>query len=556
MNTIKYLDAPATLFSHVRRHAYNTPNSVALRAANRTVSYAELEAEVRCVAAQLAARNIGRGDIVALQLPNSPEFVVAMLAINAVGATVQMIHMPYRQAELNFLLGHSRAKAYIGLSQFRTESPVRMALEAARTQTAGAGPARGAKASLKFVIAIGEPVAGAEDWRELSVPSKLADAWLAPLISPDDFFVLLYTSGTTASPKGVPIQHRRFLGNAIVSLEQLEISADDVLLSAAAFTHLYGLFVLQMGLIAGASLSLLPAFTPGDLVATVVRDQSTAIFAGPAHFKPLLDQGDMTTQDFAHVRFICLSGTAVPVALAKQVEAQLTDGVVIQLWGMSELQAGSYGRPKDPPHIRLATAGRASPGTALRIVDDAGQPLGFEQEGRLQVRGHSLFGGYLDNRQATDAAFTDVWFDTGDIGMLTPDSALVITGRVKELINRGGVKFNPTDVELILDRVAGVERCVLVPMPDPVLGERTCAFVKRNGQAEVTLAALTQMLELAGVAKFKWPERLEFIEEMPLTPTQKVMRSKLSDLLSKGEQVTMPSNNQPVVGQRSPEPST
>jgi cyclohexanecarboxylate-CoA ligase len=144
------------------------------------------------------------------------------------------------------------------------------------------------------------------------------------------------------------------------------------------------------------------------------------------------------------------------------------------------------------------------------------------------VRGPSLFDGYLNNPAASAAAFCDGWFDTGDTARLTADAALVITGRVKELINRGGIKFNPTDVELLLDQVAGVERCVLVPMPDPVMGERACAFVKLNGQGEVNLEVLTAALACAGLAKFKWPERLIFVDDLPLTPTQKVMRAKLA----------------------------
>jgi non-ribosomal peptide synthetase component E (peptide arylation enzyme) len=116
--------------------------------------------------------------------------------------------------------------------------------------------------------------------------------------------------------------------------------------------------------------------------------------------------------------------------------------------------------------------------------------------------------------------------------MMREDAGLVITGRVKELINRGGVKFNPVDVEAILDRVSGVARCILAPMPDPILGERTCAFVQRNGTSPVTLESLVQALERAGVAKFKWPERLEFVDEFPLTPTQKVRRPLLTALIT------------------------
>ncbi|HMS80275.1 MAG TPA: AMP-binding protein, partial [Burkholderiaceae bacterium] len=186
-----------------------------------------------------------------------------------------------------------------------------------------------------------------------------------------------------------------------------------------------------------------------------------------------------------------------------------------------------------PGERRPGPAGGPSRRADRRVAahNDA-PPLPAGAEGRLQVRGPSVFAGYLDNAEASAEAFDGGWFDTGDTARLRADGALVLTGRVKELINRGGVKFNPVDVEVLLDRVPGVGRCVLVPMPDPVLGERGCAFVVPDGRAEVTLAGLTAALEAAGVAKFKWPERLEFVEELPLTPTQKVRRAELARRLT------------------------
>ena len=307
-----------------------------------------------------------------------------------------------------------------------------------------------------------------------------------------------------------------------------------MLLPAAPMTHLYGLFVLEMALLAGAAVSLLPAFSPDALLATLERDSVTAVFAGPAHFRPLLDLPDeRTAAAMQALRLVCLSGTAVAPALAAAVEARLPRGRVIQLWGMSELQAGSYGRPDDPAELRQHTAGRPSPGTELRVVDDDGRPA--SGAGRLQMRGQSLFDGYLDNPAATAAAFQDGWFDTGDLACLRADGALVLTGRVKEIINRGGVKFNPADVEAVIERLPGVLRSAVVPMPDPVLGEKACAFVEAS--APLTLAQVTAALDAAGIARFKWPERLEMVEQMPMTPTQKIMRGRLAALLrERGEE--------------------
>ena len=521
-----------TLQAAVAQRARTHPDSIALAHDLGHVSYAALHRLAMQAAAGLHARGVRAGDVIAVQLPNSMPFVVTLLAAGALGATVQMLHMPYRRAELSTLLVHGGASAYVGLCRFKDTAPLATvdALGTARLLIGVQAGTADAEEGLS---------AGAVAWPALL---RSGEGGAPPAVAPASAatrYVLLHTSGTTADPKGVPVSHAQFIGNAAAALEPLQIRASDVLLPAAPFTHLYGLFVLEMGLLAGACVSLLPAFTPAALPVVVRRDRVTAIFAGPAHFRPLLDQPGATAATavgtgagaFDGVRLVCLSGTAVARELAQAVESLLPRGQVIQLWGMSELQAGSYGRPDDPADLRLGTAGRPSPGTELRIRSD-GADLPAGSEGRLQVRGPSLFSGYLDNPQATAAAFTDGWFDTGDTGYLTPEGALVLTGRTKEIINRGGVKFNPLDVEAIIDRIPGVARSAIVPMPDPVLGERACVFVQPaaaqpQGAPELTLAAVTRMLEHAGIARFKWPERLELVDEMPLTPTQKIMRGRL-----------------------------
>jgi cyclohexanecarboxylate-CoA ligase len=510
------------LASHVSRHAFNRPQSSSIRWGETILDYQTLEARVRSVASGLRSLGLTSGDVLAVQLPNSLEFVVALLAANRIGVVTQTVHMPYRRAELAGLLAHSRAQAFIGVSQFKDFSPAQTVLDLRSDPVHGLD-------RMRHVIAVGDPRAGAIHWATLAASAPDTAPGASDIDAP---FVLLYTSGTTTSPKGILTPARRFIKNASQAVTELGLAQQDVILSAAPFTHLYGLFALQCALIAGASISLLPAFSPADLTATVQRDKPTHIFAGPAHFKPLLDQELMQPADYSSTRVLCLSGTTVPLALAKAVEARLPKGVVIQLWGMSELQAGSYARPGDPAEIRLETAGRAAPEIQLQVVDDSNRPLAPGLEGRLRVKGPSVFEAYLDNPAESNASLVDGWFDTGDTAILRADGGLVITGRVKELINRGGIKFNPVDVETILDAVAGVARCILAPMPDPVLGERTCAFVLRNGKSPVTLDRLLEALQSAGIAKFKWPERLEFVDDFPITPTQKVRRSALTASLT------------------------
>ncbi len=507
-----------TLCDWLHAWAERTLESPAIYHAGAQLSYRELSERAQSFASGLQALGISKGDVVALQLSNLPEFVISHLALCLLGAVTQTVHMPYQGAELRFLLQHSQATAFIGLSTFKDTSPVSTVLGLT-----------GEIESLTQVISVGSDVAGAQAFTEVQAHPPLT-TWPAP--DSLDPFVLLYTSGTTANPKGVPVRYCQFLSNTRVSVADLGVNASDVILSVAPFTHLYGLYTLHLALCSGAAMSLLPMFSPPDLIATIARNRASCVFAAPAHLAACRDAHLLDSRDnLSSLRFVCLSGSAVPPTLAQLVDERLDHGVVIQLWGMSELQAGAYTRPDDPPEVRHTSAGRPSPGTRLRVVLDDGSEAAPDVEGELWVQGGAVFDGYLNNEVATREAFdgdaTQRWFRTGDLATLSAAGHVTLTGRVKEIINRGGIKFNPTDVEAIIDEMPAVMRSALVPYPDPVLGERTCAMVVTAPGASLSLEDVTQTLSASGIAKFKWPERLQLIEEMPLTPTQKIMRGEL-----------------------------
>ncbi|HSA88835.1 MAG TPA: class I adenylate-forming enzyme family protein [Burkholderiales bacterium] len=493
-----------TLWGLIERRARDAPHAAAVLFDQDVISNRDFHQRSLSLARGLAGLGVRKGDVVAVQLPNIPEYLLSYAAICALGATLQPVHMPYRRAELATLLKHSETRVFLCLSRFKEESPAKEAVSL-----------------VEQVVALGEPVDGTRAFLSLTAGPRLERVAEG---SPDDRFLLLYTSGTTDNPKGVPHAQLGFLANAMASVPEMEVTREEIILSAAPLTHLYGLYAYHLSLCSGAAMSLLPAFTPAGLAEVMQLHKANCVFAGPAHFKPLADGGLLERHDFSSLRFACLSGSPVPPELAAAVEKKLPRGRTLQLWGMTELQAGSFSRPRDPADVRHGTAGAATPGTELRVVGE-----------RLQVRGISLFKEYLKNERATREAFTaDGWFETGDTAELSPAGHLRFTGRVKEIINRGGVKYSPLDVEAIIDRMPGVARSAIVPYPDPALGERACVFVQpAPGAARPTLEAITRELDRAGMAKFKWPERLELIEAMPITPTQKVMCGRLRELLSR-----------------------
>ena len=504
-----------TLSDWLARHARERPDHPALRLGEAVWSYAQLRDQVAIHARGLAALGIGRGDVVAVQLPNTPQFVLAYLAIAALGAVMQTLHMPYRAAELKGLLAHSGARAVVCLDETKDYPAARTFLDL-----------RAGLPALRDVIVVGDQVPPqAQGWNALA-------AWSGetalPALRGEDAFLLLYTSGTTTSPKGVPHAYQDFLANARLAAAEFALGSGDVLLSAAPFTHLYGLFTVNMALAVGATIALLPAFTPQGLADTIRSARPTAAFTAPAHIAACLGAGLFDGLDMACLRFVQISGSAVPPALGRALEPRLMGGKVMQLWGMTELQAGAFTRPDDPEAVRMESTGRASPGTELRVVDGDGVALAAGLEGELQMRGPSLFAGYLDNPQATEAAFADDgWFRTGDLASIDAAGNVRLCGRVKEIINRGGVKFNPLDVEIMLARHPAIAEVAVAPIPDPLLGERACCFVVLKAGAALSLDDLRNFLAGQGVGKLKWPERLEVVAVMPLTPTRKIIKGEL-----------------------------
>lgn len=496
-----------TAIDWVRRAAEATPERTAIQGGGAKISFAELQAQLDELAGGLASLGLGHGDVIAVQLPNTVEFILSFLAITRIGGVMQTIHLPYRAAELEGLLAHSGARAVICLSEFKD-----YALAETHAQL------RDKLTGLEFVFAFGAAVDGTMAFNDLygiDMPPPGANP------SADDPKLILYTSGTTSSPKGIAVNAHPFGSNARQAVQEFGVSDTDIILSAAPFSHLYGLCALQIGLCAGVTTHVLPAFSPPDFMAAVQSGGATMLFTGPAHNVACQKAGLFDDADLSAVRIVVCSGAACPPELAEYVDGKLPNGEFLQLWGMTETQAGTYNRPGESTRRRYETVGRATPGNEIRIVGGDGG------EGELQIRGSSIFPGYYNNDTANAESFTDGWFHTGDLASIDADGYLRITGRTKDVINRGGVKFNPADVEALIGKMDAVNMCAIVPMKDAVLGERACVFVQPAPNAAVSLEAITEFLDANQVAKNKWPEHLQLVDAFPLTPTNKVMKGRL-----------------------------
>lgn len=510
-----------TLTDVLRRHAVTHPDAPAIRAPDRTLTFRELDRESDRVVAGLAGLGVERGDVVSCQLSNIAEFLILHHAVVKRRAIFNPIHLPYRAAEVAHILAFAASRVVVMGPPYRGFSFVEMALGL-----------RARLPALRHVVAVGgeraDGVLPFEALRERGGRDGPPD----DPSQPDDPFLLLFTSGTTASPKAVLHTHSLRMGSARFGAEGLGFTGADRVLSIARLSHMWGLYSYWMALWAGAAQVLLPTYSAEAFVEVAARERATVAIGAPPHVADLLAVPDMRLPPLPCLRLFALSGSVCPPSLAGALRERL-GCAPLMLWGMTETGGALYTRPDDAPAVVDHTVGRAAPGCTFALLDDEGRALGPDVEGELAIKGPYVFEGYVNNPDATAESFTaDGWFLTGDMATIDEAGYVRILGRQKEQINRGGAKFHPSDVEEALLRHPQIQTAALVGVPDARLGERSCCVVvPRPGQAPPTLADLTRVLAEAGIAKFKWPEHLTLMAALPLTPTGKVQRAVLREQL-------------------------
>jgi cyclohexanecarboxylate-CoA ligase/acyl-CoA synthetase len=496
------------------RFAHETPDKPAIVAPAGTLGYGEAFRRSERLARAFTALGLRKGDVIAIQLPNVPEFMIAYFAASMMGAVLAPMHMPYRAREMAPLLRHARARLAICGPALADYVP-------AETFLALREPVD----SLSHVVTVGPPHPGTLSLAQLIEVGPFEDI-RNPGVAADPA-ILCFTSGTSAAPKAVVHNSYTMLANNRLCGPLYELGGDDVLLSGAPFTHAFGICIINFALSVGATQLLLPAFRPDLFVQSIAEHHPTMLFTAPAHIAACLKAGLLDRADLSSLRLATISGSLCPPQLARTLQERMPTGKVMQMWGMTELFMGLNTRLDDAERVRCETIGRPTPGMELRIVDDRGQPVADGEPGELQIRGPSVFAGYYDNSEANDGTHLDGWFRTGDLACRDVEGNFRITGRLKDLINRGGVKINPADVEAIIDKHPKVLQSAIVPMPDEVMGEKACAFIVPRVGDSVILDEICEWLRQNDVAKMKWPERVELIDEMPVTPTRKIIKGLL-----------------------------
>ena len=486
-------------------------------------TWAELARTVERVAHGLAAHGVEPGRVVAVQLPNWNEFVIVLLAAARLGAVVNPIPPIYRAAELRFMLRRLEAVAVVIPGVFRGFDHVAM-LAALRPEVP----------SVQHVfVARGTPGAGMWPFTALT-----DTAWEArparrslPGSDPNAVHEVIFTSGTTGEPKGVMHTPNTVLASVFPVLERLDLSERDVIMMASTFAHQTGFLYGFCGmLVLGATGVWLDVWN-AEAAAKLVQRERVTFTMGATPF--LRDLSDVPAQyDLSSMRVFISAGAPIPRPLVAAARARL--GCLISPgWGMTENGLVTLVDQRDPEDKVLTTDGSPVHGMELAIVDDDERPLPAGSEGNLLVRGASQFVGYYKREDFTRESHTaDGWFRTGDRGRIDADGYLSITGRAKDIIIRGGENISVAEVESVLFAHPKVHGVAVVGMPDPRLGERACAFVIPKGGEAPTLAELVAWLERHQLARQKFPERIEIVDEFPMTPSGKVQKYRLRQTLA------------------------
>jgi non-ribosomal peptide synthetase component E (peptide arylation enzyme) len=507
-----------TFYAILSARAAAHPARIAIVDRGRRVTYAELKARVDRVAAGFAALGIGSGDVVTIQLPNWVEFAYVFFALERLGAVANQIGPDFRSREVDYILRFSESRAFVCPARFKSFDYVKMI-----------GELRPGLPDLKTVCVLGSPSGGATSGL-VSLDELVENAAAVPPPGAgqgaNDVMRMAFTSGTTGNPKGVIHSHNTTLSTCRTLNADMGVSPDEVFLIYLPLGLNWGYLTLVQTVMAGARAVLLDQFSARAALELIQGERVTYIPTAPASIIAMLNDPELERFDLSSLRVIITGGASCPIETIREFRARM-HGHLIELYGMLETGFHTYTRLDDDPEAVTGTVGTVSSGLGLRLIDGSGRDVAAGAEGEIAALGPSVHLGYHKNPSANAELFTgDGWFRTGDLGQFDGAGNVKIVGRLKEMINRGGKKFFPREIEEILYTHPKILHAAIVGVPDSRLGERNClCVIPRPGQT-IALDEVVGYLK-DSVATYKLPETIEIFDELPFTPTGKIQRHVL-----------------------------
>lgn len=493
-----------TVGSVVADHAADRPTATAFASGSEVLSYGDLYERGSRVAGWLTERGFGKGDRVALWLPNGPAWVIAQLGITMSGAAVVPVNTRLRQKEADYVFRHSQSALVFAASSF---------LE--RNYAAEATEAVGDSAE---VLAVDPAISviGVEG-------NRVADS-----AQPDDIAMVIYTSGTTGDPKGCCLSHRTWTNNARFSATVAGLTPSDVVFSPSPFFHVFGsLTGLMAALSVGATFVTTQTFKVETALDALKHWQVTHLVAVPTMWLDIMHR--VQPGELPALRGGVWGGGAFPHPILERALDPNEFGWNLQsIYGLTEAPTLTQVRPEDPIEAKIQTVGRATPGVDLRVVTSDGSLVKAGESGEVQARGYVRMSGYLDDPEATAARFDGDWVRTGDIGILDRGGFLRIVGRTSDMIVSGAANVYPREVEDVLIEIEGVALAAVVGAPDARLGEIPVAWIEPRPGSVLKAQSIIGYCR-ANMAGYKVPQHVFFVDEMPLTGGGKVRKAVLTE---------------------------
>jgi acyl-CoA synthetase (AMP-forming)/AMP-acid ligase II len=502
---------PALTVARIPRHAARTlVGKCALDDGRRQLTYAELEAEVQRLAAGMRASGVGRGDVVSAYLPNCIEYVVVVLAVARAGAVFSPINPRFKAYEIAALLGQAQPRCL-----FVTRDRADVALDAA-------GRARLGDVRVVCVDAEASPAPGLHGYREWP---RGEDS--LPEVEESDFFSLMFTSGTTGTPKGALATHRARMVWVLNAAIHYGLSQDDRYLGMMPQVHSAGLTFALMHLYVGATVRILEHFDPLAFLEIVERERITSTLTVPTMLTMILEAQEKGGRpfDLKSLKRVVTCGSPLPL-MTKQRVIERISPQLYDYYGSTESNSMSVLNPPDQLR-KPASVGRPFINVEFRIASPEGGALPASEVGEIWCANPSVMTRYLGMPEETEAAFSDGWYRTGDLGYLDEEGFLFIVGRSKDMVVSGGVNIYPAEIEQVMMLHPAVLDCAVLGVPDAVWGEAVKAYVVLRERGSMTLAE-AQAHCLQYLADYKKPRFLEVVREIPKNAGGKTMKSVLA----------------------------
>lgn len=515
------LTIPALLARAVASHKDH--EAAVFTSQNIRRSYHEFSTDVDHLASGLLSLGLRKGDRLGIWSPNRYEWLLTQFATARIGLILVNVNPAYRSHELKYALNLVECRALITAQSFKSSNYIEM-LRAVKddipTQTLIALGPDTPDGFLSFNALMQTPIAALD-----AITSEL---------SPDDPINIQFTSGTTGNPKGATLTHRNIVNNAFFTTQAMEFTPQDRLCIPVPFYHCFGMVMGTLGCVTQGATIVVPGegFDPLETLTTVTTENCTALYGVPTMFVGMLEHPDFAHFDLATLRTGIMAGAPCPIEVMRAVQSKMHMSGVTIAYGMTETSPVSFqSNLDDPTEKRVTSVGRIHPHVEVKIVDDTGAVLPSGTQGELWTRGYSVMQGYWGDAERTrDAIDRDGWMHTGDLARMDAEGYVNITGRLKDMVVRGGENIYPREIEEFLYTHPAVSQVQVFGIPDDTYGEITCAWIIAKPDApkdpdDVRAFCKTQ------IAHYKVPAHILFVDDIPMTVTGKPQKFLMRDAM-------------------------